>query len=106
LPNAAFILSIAISRILSPEFLQGDDHSSHPSRNRGTSAHPAMRDVMRRYPRVKRTGCPSSVLSCTARGFSCLANCFTSGELLPRLFTLACLRNGKLSASPTSQRTG
>src|SRR5262249_38468430 len=32
----------------------------------------------------------SSVLSCTAWGFSCLANCFASGELLPRLFTLAC----------------
>jgi hypothetical protein len=35
-------------------------------------------------------GCPSSVLSCTAWGFSCLANYFASGELLPRLFTLAC----------------
>ncbi len=45
---------------------------------------------MRRYPRIKRAGCPSSVLSCTAWGFSCLANCFASGELLPRLFTLAC----------------
>src|SRR5262245_21911290 len=53
-----------------------------------------------------RAGCPSSVLSCTAWGFSCLVNCFASGELLPRLFTLACLRSGKLSASPTSQRTG
>jgi hypothetical protein len=62
--------------------------------------------VMRRYPRINRAGCPSSVLSCTAWGFSCLANCSASGELLPRLFTLACLRNGKLSASPTSQRTG
>src|SRR5213595_455836 len=37
-----------------------------------------------------RAGCPSSVLSCTAWGFSCLANYFASGELLPRLFTLAC----------------
>jgi hypothetical protein len=55
---------------------------------------------------LNRAGCPSSVLSCTAWGFSCLANCFASGELLPRLFTLACLRNGRLSASPTSQRTG
>ncbi len=45
---------------------------------------------MRRYPRIKRAGCPSSVLSCTAWGFSCLTNCFASGELLPRLFTLAC----------------
>src|SRR5207237_6130807 len=46
--------------------------------------------VMRRYPRIKRTGCPPSVLSCTAWGFSCLANYSASGELLPRLFTLAC----------------
>src|SRR5437762_13714626 len=45
---------------------------------------------MRRYPRINRAGCPSSVLSCTAWGFSCLANCSASGELLPRLFTLAC----------------
>jgi hypothetical protein len=52
------------------------------SRYRGT--------VMRPYPRMKRAGCPSSVLSCTAWGFSCLANCFASGELLPRLFTLTC----------------
>src|SRR6266700_480760 len=37
-----------------------------------------------------RTGYPPSVLSCTAWGFSCLANCSASGELLPRLFTLAC----------------
>src|SRR6202049_2355364 len=41
-------------------------------------------------PEDRRTGCPTSVLSCTAWGFSCLANCFTSGELLPRLFTLTC----------------
>src|SRR2546430_11163947 len=39
---------------------------------------------------LNRAGCPSSVLSCTAWGFSCLANCSASGELLPRLFTLAC----------------
>jgi hypothetical protein len=37
-----------------------------------------------------RTGCPSSVLSCTAWGFSCRANYSARGELLPRLFTLAC----------------
>jgi len=37
-----------------------------------------------------RTGCPSSVLSCTAWGFSCLANYSASGELLPRLFNLTC----------------
>jgi hypothetical protein len=41
-------------------------------------------------PEDQRAGCPSSVLSCTAWGFSCLANYFASGELLPRLFTLAC----------------
>src|SRR5207253_3712654 len=41
-------------------------------------------------PEDQRTGCPTSVLSCTAWGFSCLANCFASGELLPRLFTLTC----------------
>ena len=39
---------------------------------------------------IKRAGCPSSVLSCTAWGFSCLANYSASGELLPRLFTLTC----------------
>src|SRR3989440_11699690 len=33
-----------------------------------------------------RAGCPSSVLSCTAWGFSCLANYSASGELLPRHF--------------------
>src|SRR6266513_2096700 len=41
-------------------------------------------------PKGKPGRRPSSVLSCTAWGFSCLANCSTSGELLPRLFTLAC----------------
>ena len=41
-------------------------------------------------PEDQRTGCPPSVLSCTTWGFSCLANYFASGELLPRLFTLAC----------------
>jgi hypothetical protein len=50
---------------------------------------PAVGTMMRRYPRIKRAGCPSSVLSCTAWGFSCLANYSASGELLPRLFTLA-----------------
>jgi len=47
---------------------------------------------MRRYPRIKRTGCPPSVLSCTAWGFSCCANYSAHGELLPRLFTLACAK--------------
>jgi hypothetical protein len=37
-----------------------------------------------------RTGCPPPVLSCTAWGFSCRANYSARGELLPRLFTLAC----------------
>src|SRR5262245_63383881 len=37
-----------------------------------------------------QAGCPSSVLSCTAWGFSCLTNHFASGELLTRLFTLTC----------------
>ena len=41
-------------------------------------------------PEDQRTGCPPSVLSCTAWGFSCLANYSASGELLPRLFTLTC----------------
>src|SRR5216117_1947235 len=41
-------------------------------------------------PEGQRTGCPTSVLSCTAWGFSCLANYFASGELLPPLFTLTC----------------
>src|SRR5262249_24230211 len=49
-----------------------------------------------------RTGCPPSVLSCTAWGFSCRANCSARGELLPRLFTLACLREQQL----LFQRTG
>ena len=37
-----------------------------------------------------RAGCPPSVLSCTAWGFSCRANCSARGELLPRLFNLTC----------------
>jgi len=40
--------------------------------------------------RAVRAGYPPSVLSCTTWGFSCLANYSASGELLPRLFTLAC----------------
>ena len=73
------------------QFLSRDDHLSLPSRNRRTRARSRMLGtVMRRYPRIKRAGCPSSVLSCTAWGFSCLANYSASGELLPRLFTLAC----------------
>jgi hypothetical protein len=41
-------------------------------------------------PEDRRTGCPPSVLSCTTWGFSCLADYSASGELLPRLFNLAC----------------
>src|SRR3954469_6357181 len=41
-------------------------------------------------PEDQRPGGPPSVLSCTTWGFSCLANYSASGELLPRLFTLAC----------------
>src|ERR1051326_9160365 len=51
---------------------------------------------------VSRTGCPPSVLSCTAWGFSCLANYSASGELLPRHFTLTCFREQQL----LFQRTG
>jgi hypothetical protein len=84
---------MAVSRILSPSSLQakklGDDHLSQ-ARCRGTARSRRCGTVMRRYPRIKRTGCPPSVLSCTAWGFSCLANCSASGELLPRHFTLAC----------------
>jgi hypothetical protein len=56
----------------------------------GREPNPVVGTMMRRYPRIKRAGCPSSVLSCTAWGFSCLANYSASGELLPRLFNLAC----------------
>jgi len=82
---------MAISRILSQHFASkilgmiiylSRISPRVQSRVRGTA--------MRRYPRINRAGCPSSVLSCTAWGFSCLANCSASGELLPRLFTLAC----------------
>jgi hypothetical protein len=90
-PKTPFIVLMAISRILSGQFLSRDDHLSLPSRNRRTRARSRVRGIaMRRYPRIKLAGCPSSVLSCTAWGFSCLANYSASGELLPRLFTLAC----------------
>src|ERR1051326_4584160 len=89
---------MAISRILSGLFLNRDDHSSHPSRIRGakcpmkhrrseTAATASWCDGTRE---LNRAGCPSSVLSCTAWGFSCLADHSASGELLPRLFTLTC----------------
>src|ERR1041384_2302517 len=54
------------------------------------NARPAIAGHDATIPEDRRTGCPPSVLSCTAWGFSCLANCFASGELLPPLFNLAC----------------
>jgi hypothetical protein len=41
---------------------------------------------------LNRTGWPPSVLSCTAWGFSCRHAYARRGELLPRLFTLACAK--------------
>ena len=97
---------MAISRILSGRFLGRDDHSSLP--NFSESPIPRSRDRDATIPEVKRAGCPPSVLSCTAWGFSCLANCFVSGELLPRLFTLTCSRREAVSFpySRSCQRTG
>ena len=44
---------MAISRILSGQFLSQDDHLSLPTRNRGTTARSRGRGtVMRRYPRI------------------------------------------------------
>ena len=86
--------------------LRPDDHLSQ-SRFRETAREPcsAVRD--HRYsprdatiPEDRRTGCPPSVLSCTAWGFSCLAHYCASGELLPRLFTLACLRRREANSFP------
>lgn len=66
-----------------------DDHSSHPSRTRDecpANFHsPWCDDTRGLAGRL-----PFLCLSCTAWGFSCLANCSASGELLPPLFTLAC----------------
>jgi len=76
---------MAVSRILSWMII----YLARPAEAWRTSGESSFA-MMRRYPRIKRTGCPPSVLSCTAWGFSCLANCSASGELLPRLFTLAC----------------
>ena len=79
---------MAISRILSGR--RGDRMIIYLSRISSR----ALRTFIRRDATIPedfyRAGCPSSVLSCTAWGFSCLANYFASGELLPRLFTLAC----------------
>ena len=86
---------MAISRILFVRRSGPDDHLSR-FRFRETARRPFSVVIDRRYsrrgatiPEGHRTGCPPSVLSCTAWGFSCLANYSASGELLPRLFTLA-----------------
>ena len=81
---------MAISRILSGR--RGDRMIIYLSRISSR----ARRTFIRRDATIPedfyRAGCPSSVLSCTAWGFSCLANRFASGELLPRPFTLACAK--------------
>jgi len=69
---------------LNPAFARPPDNRVRRSETAATAI------VMRRYPRIKRTGCPPSVLSCTAWGFSCRANYSARGELLPRLFNLTC----------------
>ena len=94
-PKAPFILSMAVSRILSPEFLREDDHLSHPT-FAGRPIPPLAGSWCDDTRGFNRAGYPSSVLSCTAWGFSCLANYSASGELLPHLFTLACLREEQL----------
>src|SRR5438874_2636965 len=55
-------------------------------------------------PEDRRTGCPPSVLSCTAWGFSCLANRSASGELLPRLFNLTVYLNREANSFPYSSK--
>jgi len=77
---------MAISRILSPEFLRGDDHLSRPDFSerpmlfswRRRPLQPSWCDDTRRstpkFFGACRTGCPPPVLSCTAWGFSCRAN--------------------------------
>ena len=80
---------MAVSRILFSEFLRADDHLSQPGFLRSARCElRSHRDAT--IPEDQRTGCPPSVLSCTAWGFSCRANYFARGELLPRLFTLTC----------------
>src|SRR5437667_1166094 len=56
-----------------------DDHLSH-SATRTSSETPSEFSfaVMLRYPRIKRTGCPACVLSCTAWCFSCVSHYSTS----------------------------
>ena len=86
---------MAISRILSADCSFCDDHLSHSACAERPRTITAV--INRRYrsrdatiPEDQRTGGPPSVLSCTAWGFSCLADYSASGELLPRLFTLTC----------------
>jgi hypothetical protein len=69
----------AVSRIL----------SAPKNRGRGSfvlaalpETRPAVRELERAAPRFP-------IWPCTRRGFPCLADCSASGELLPRLFTLA-----------------
>jgi hypothetical protein len=97
---------MAVSRILSVRRGGLDDHLSHPDfsecpatitevidprySNRSATV---PEDHPPNYFGARRTGCPPSVLSCTAWGFSCLANHSASGELLPHLFTLTCSKN-------------
>jgi len=78
---------MAISRILSADYSTVMTIYLVPlSRNARNVC--TLRDAT--IPEDQRTGCPPSVLSCTTWGFSCLADCSASGELLPRLFTLTC----------------
>jgi hypothetical protein len=93
-PKAPFI-SMAISRILS--FAEANRMIIYLSPFARTARsvctlHDATipEDQPRKDSGLWRTGCPPSVLSCTTWGFSCLADYSASGELLPRLFTLAC----------------
>lgn len=86
---------MAISRILSADCSFCDDHLSRCDCSQRPRTMPAVMDHRYRthdatIPEDRRTGCPTSVLSCTTWGFSCLVDCSASGELLPRLFTLTC----------------
>src|SRR5260370_41416711 len=68
-----------------------DDHLSHSAtRTSGGTPSEFLFAVMRRYPRIKQTGCPPSFFFCTAWGFSFPPPYSASGEPFPRLFTLAC----------------
>src|SRR5438874_2287513 len=85
---------MAVSRILSVGRGERDDHLSHRISSTPTAF---SRSMMRPYPEIvseflRRIAdrLSFSCLSCTAWGFSCRTNYFARGELLPRLFTLAC----------------